>query len=142
MCTLQLNTSRIHPISIKRDRNLSPSKVVAFLYIGTCLCLEDLTPIHLASYYGFTEVVKKLAKKYPSQVIRNGKTSLHLAALNGHLEIVKFLVVEIIDDTTNLNLGYKWFNGKTPYDLAVENQQFETAKFLLDMSKNPNIIRK
>ena len=107
------------------------------------LCLEDLTPIHLASYYGFTEVVKKLAKKYPSQVIRNGKTSLHLAALNGHLEIVKFLVVEIIDDdTTNLNLGYTWFNGKTPYDLAVENQQFETAKFLLDMSKNPNIIRK
>ena len=33
--TLQLNTSRIHPNSKKRDRNLSPSKIVTFLYVDT-----------------------------------------------------------------------------------------------------------
>ena len=29
-----MNTSRIHPNSKKSDRNLSPSKVVTFLYVG------------------------------------------------------------------------------------------------------------
>ena len=35
-----LNTSRIHHNSKKRDWNLSPSKVVTFLYGGTCLCIH------------------------------------------------------------------------------------------------------
>ena len=96
--------------------------------------------IYLFQSHPLQVKLKKIAKKYPAQVIQNGKTSLHLAALNGHLEIVKFLAENI--DTTNLKLGYKWFNRRTPYDLAVENQQFQTAKFLLDMTQNSNIIRK
>ena len=41
MYTLQLNTSRIHSNSKKRHQNLSPSKVVTFLYIvSRYLCLQ------------------------------------------------------------------------------------------------------
>ena len=50
MYTLQLNTSRIHPNSIKSDWNLSPSKVVTFLYIGTCLCVQPF--VHTLLFYG------------------------------------------------------------------------------------------
>ena len=34
MYILQLNTSRIHPNSKQRELNLTPSKVVTFLYVG------------------------------------------------------------------------------------------------------------
>ena len=48
MYTLQLNTSRIHPNSKKRDRNLSPSKVVTFIYwyagVSSVLKRTVLTP--------------------------------------------------------------------------------------------------
>ena len=40
MYTLQLNTSRIHPNSEKRDQNPSLSKVVTFLYVGTYMSLS------------------------------------------------------------------------------------------------------
>ena len=51
-----LNTSRIHPNSKKRDRNLSPSKVVTFLYVGTWyMSLE---------YMGISTNLAKLVKKF------------------------------------------------------------------------------
>ena len=38
ICSTFLFISKIHPNTEIRDRNLSPSKVVTFLYVGTCLC--------------------------------------------------------------------------------------------------------
>ena len=38
--TPAFNTSRIHPNSKKRDRNISTSKGVTFLYIGTYMSLD------------------------------------------------------------------------------------------------------
>ena len=54
---------------------------------------KDLTPIHLAAFYGFAETVEKLAIKYDAANIKStcGSTPLHCAARNGDLNIVKFL---------------------------------------------------
>ena len=41
MYILQFNTSRIHPNSKKRDRDMSPSKDVTFLYVDTCLWIDS-----------------------------------------------------------------------------------------------------
>ena len=47
MYTLQLNTSRIHPNSKKRDQNISPSNVAAFLYKSTYLCFSSVDKYYL-----------------------------------------------------------------------------------------------
>ena len=52
--------------------------------------VDDATPIHLAALFGFTEVFEKLNNK--SDTPLDGWTGMSLAAIGGHLNIVKFLV--------------------------------------------------
>ena len=53
-----------------------------------------MTPICLAAFFGLSDSVQKLVKKYGSSNIptSEGRTPFHCAARNGHLDIVRFLV--------------------------------------------------
>ena len=55
--------------------------------------LANAPSILLAAFNGFTELVEKLSKKYEDPVVETsrGWHAIHLAALNGHLDIVKHL---------------------------------------------------
>ena len=59
-----------------------------------CPTYRDMTPICLAAFFGLSDSVQKLVKKYGSSNIptSEGRTPFHCAARNGHLDIVRFLV--------------------------------------------------
>lgn len=55
---------------------------------------EVYTPLYIASYYGYAEVVRTLLEKgsNPNAVFKLGSTPLHAAAQKGHEEIVQLLL--------------------------------------------------
>ncbi len=59
----------------------------------------------------------------------SGHTSLHLAAQNGHLESVKFLVQNGAEKEARQK------NDWTPLHLAAQNGHLETVKFLVRMEQ-------
>jgi len=54
------------------------------------------------------------------------RTPLHLAACNGHLNIVKFLVENVVG--ININCIDRW--GGTPYDDSLREKQDEVSAYL------------
>ena len=54
---------------------------------------ENVTSIHLAAFCGLIGVVEKLSKKYDDPMVESniGANAIHIAALNGHFNIVKYL---------------------------------------------------
>ena len=52
------------------------------------------------------------------------RTPMHFAAFNGHVEIIQLLV----ENGANHNLLN--FEGKTPHDLALAQEQYEAADYL------------
>jgi ankyrin repeat protein len=102
---------------------------------GTFCYLENATSIHLAALYGLTGVVEKLSKKYDDPMVKEtntGKNAIHLAALNGHLNIVKHLM-----SFTNVPLAPDK-SGFAPIDYAVGNGNLDTVKFLIGLTNKPN----
>ena len=64
-------------------------------YIWEDIWVGNLTPIHLASKFGFASVVKKMFLKSETPLNisnENGWTPILLGARNGHLDVVKFFV--------------------------------------------------
>lgn len=57
----------------------------------------------------------------------SGKTALHAAAENNHLDVTRTL---LYNEVTEVNA--KDFQGKTAFDLAFENNFDEVAKILLN----------
>ena len=68
------------------------------------------------------------------QINSNGDTPLHLAALNGRLEIVKFLTNQ------NINKHPRNNNGQTPIDLAELNGKQGVKNFLDEFYKIGNLM--
>ena len=69
---------------------------------------------------------------------QNGKTPIHIAAMNGHSEVVKVLAVndtdvQLADILQGINV-----NGWTPIQLAAMNGCTEVVKVLASLSKEPN----
>ncbi len=55
----------------------------------------EQTPLHIASFYGFSSVVSYLLDELSSpvdQVDAKGRTALHLAAIRGHVEAANILI--------------------------------------------------
>ena len=60
-----------------------------------------------------------------------GECPLHKAAENGHLSLVKFLVLK-----NHADLDNESDNGETPLDYAIENDHVDVAKFLMEQGSD------
>lgn len=83
---------------------------------------------------GEYEVVKQRLSERPEDVYvpdKAGNTPLHIAAMNGYVDIVKLLI-----DAGSI-LGYANDENETPLFDAVENGHLQTVKLLLDAGLSP-----
>ena len=113
--------------------------------------LDGLTPIHLAAWCGLTESVKHLIKIYeqtnnfdvnsgekrPHPALVKSKqskefTAIHLAAIEGHADIVEILVH--LTDNPNAPLA----DGNTPIWLAATYGHLDIVKQLAAFTETPN----
>ena len=67
---------------------------------------------------------------------QNGKTPIHIAAMNGHSEVVKLLAIYTDHDAKNNVIQGN--AGWTPIQLAAMNGCTEVVKVLANLSKEPN----
>ncbi|XP_063396320.1 kinase D-interacting substrate of 220 kDa B-like [Mytilus trossulus] len=88
-----------------------------------------LTPLHVASHEGHTNIVELLLNHGAKAVVNNGTFSgsrpLHFASHENHIDIVKIL----LDNGAHVNDSNK--NGSTPLHLASYNNLTEIAEFLI-----------
>ena len=93
------------------------------------------TPIHLAAFNGWAEVVDKLATNCDDVSMvtcqRTGRNPIHYAAMNGHTDVVKIL--SNFTDTPNAPDKRKY----TPIYLAAENGHLDTVEFLVTIADKP-----
>ena len=96
----------------------------------------DMTPIHLAARYGFTQSVERLKDKYDSPIdyieTSDGRNPIHFAAVYDYLEIVKNLAK--FTDVPNAPAD----NGTTPIHIAAFKGHLEIVKFLTKLTDCPN----
>ena len=93
-----------------------------------------MTPLHLASSQGHTEVVRVLASRLSSDgkladinaCDSVGDTAVNMAALNGHVSVMKLLVSQFGCSPT-----VKGFKGRTPLIQACNGGHLEAIKLLI-----------
>ena len=103
----------------------------------------DKNPLHWASEYGHTEIVKVLLEAgaevntpdtlYDEDDPYNDRTSLHYAAYFGHKNVAKLL----IDNGADVNV--KDEDGETPLHDAAREGHKEIAKLLIDNGADVNV---
>ena len=112
------------------------SKMDKFIYIPSCTYMQNFKPIHLAACFGLNGAIEKLTKSNHDPVIMkemyHGQTPIHLAALNGQLDTVKYLV-----SFTDVPIARDDF-GNTPIHSAANNGHLDVVKFLVDFTDTPN----
>ena len=97
--------------------------------------IPGMTPIHVAALYGLTGTVGKILAKCDSLVDIEtdlGGTAIYCAALNNHLETVKFLV------RLGFNPNTPDCYGSTPIMKAAGMGHFEIVKYLTAKMEEPN----
>ncbi|MCA7010841.1 ankyrin repeat domain-containing protein [Wolbachia endosymbiont of Tribolium confusum] len=98
--------------------------------------LYGWTPLHLATKDGCVEIVNTLLKAKGINVNaadQDGKTPLHFAAENSHVDIVKLL----IEKGADVNAAGQ--DGRTPLHFAAENSHVDVVKLLIE--KGADITR-
>ncbi|CAG5099508.1 Oidioi.mRNA.OKI2018_I69.XSR.g16557.t1.cds [Oikopleura dioica] len=100
---------------------------------------NEMNLLHVAAYYGETNLVKQLLKNDYCDVntpMRTGDTAVHLAASNGFSEVVYLLVNKFNADISKLNK-----NDQLPADVA-ELEGFELITQYLKTKKMREMRRK
>lgn len=76
------------------------------------------------------------SSKVNCEDVCTGNTPLHVAAQNGHYDIVKLLI------ELSANLNAKNENGNTPLHMSVNYDYFDCSRALIDAGADPNIKNK
>ncbi|ENH71498.1 Ankyrin-1 [Fusarium oxysporum f. sp. cubense race 1] len=100
---------------------------------------DGMTPLHLASSWGFPDIVETLLKHGadPNLVDESGLSALHLAAANGHGP-----VVQVIVSHGKFNINLIDTDGQAAIHLAVSNNKIEIVQVLIDAGANLTIQTK
>ena len=96
------------------------------------------SPLHIAANNGNLEFYKYLSRKCGciNPAGEDGITAIHMAASEGHLEIVTFIIDNLQDK--NKNPGATNPDGLTPLHVAALKGQFEVCKFIMNLLTNKN----
>ena len=101
----------------------------SFKFTSTHGVVSLVSLLHLAAYWGWENVLTSLVSVYNCAVNckdEKGHIPLHYAACKGHLEVVKYFIVELLCDPMNRN-NYGW----TPLHYACDNGHLDTARYLI-----------
>ena len=117
---------KAHAFDIQQDHLLAPAaKDLTFDLIEAC-AKGDLKRIKaLFHEMALTNEDAKMTKKL-SKGDYDGRTSLHLAAAEDHIEVVQFLLETGHFETNDLKDRY----GNTPFDDAMQNKNIQVAKLI------------
>jgi ankyrin repeat protein len=97
---------------------------------------QDRTPLHLAIYSNFSEIVRMLidARANLNVQDKHGDTPLHVAIMKNNLIIVQML----IDAGADVNVQAK--NGRTALHLAADLREKEIVRMLIDAGARKDIL--
>ncbi len=104
------------------------------------------TPLHVASFKGYAQVVKRLIEKgadVHATITRGdpGATLLHLAAMKGHFEIITILLAHGADLRARLGGSRQTStSGALPLHLAATHNQMQAVKVLIAQGADPNAV--
>ena len=105
---------------------------------GACANLDNYCAFVGAAYSGMTDLVKSFLTKHPEFATQDNefrhRLAIHLAARNGHIEIVQLL----LDHGTHVNAPGA--NDSTPLHEAALYQHLDIVKLLVDKGANINIV--
>ncbi|KAL0967854.1 hypothetical protein UPYG_G00258270 [Umbra pygmaea] len=121
----------------KKKKGFSPntSDTASVLSLGYDLKEKDLVKVHKAAYGGDLAKLKQLAKKNDiNQLDKDNRTALHVACVNGHTDVVQFLV----ESKAKLNLCDN--QNRSPLMKAVQCQQERCVATLLEHDADPNLV--
>ena len=100
-------------------------------------------PIHIASFNGYTKVVKQLISngaKVNAKITGGGDpgaTPLHLAAMKGQADVISILLENGADVSSRLEGGGQTStSGATPLHLAATHNQIQIVKILVQSGAN------
>ena len=109
------------------------------------------SPLHIAAHIGCLEFYKYISEKCGciNHVRDDGMTSIHMAANAGHLEIVTFIINNLLDQNPSAAVLPLIFSdqrinnpensdGLTPLHYAALNGHFKTCKFIIKLLTNKN----
>ncbi|CAB3410409.1 unnamed protein product [Caenorhabditis bovis] len=102
---------------------------------------SEYTLLHHSSYEGRVQISKLLMDYEPLLVVCEGFKKIlpiHLAAWNGHLEIVKQMILLRQEKPVNLVNALNIFN-ESPLHLAIQRSHFHVAEYLLKKNSDPFI---
>ena len=100
------------------------------------------SPLHSASEDGDLHLVKFILEHFKMSKLERddfGKTPVHMAAKNGHTEVVQILSDYFDDPNASDNEGSSY--GWTPISLAAKNGHMEIVKILLDSIKRKMVLQ-
>lgn len=100
--------------------------------------LNGYSAIHLAAHFGKFSIIRLLLSACPQDVDllnHEGQTPLHIAALEGHAEMIPELL------RSGANALMQDAEGRTALHLAVAKEHFDVVRLLLDDDHSQAMIR-
>ena len=97
---------------------------------------HDVTPFHLAALQGHLHVIEYMCDNYVNNVdiktdsFWNHRTPLHYACIGGHLDVIRYLIQKGADPKIRSS------NGKTAYDLTIEENHTDVSFYWLLIGNN------
>lgn len=85
-----------------------------------------------------TDMLNRLLTTYPlavNELTENGVSALHLAALDGNIDMIKILI------NVNADINLLDSNGLSVLDYAVQSGQFDASQYLIECGSDLSRVR-